>query len=152
MNNSILVAIAILTQGDSVLMQLRDDIPGIIYPGCWGFFGGHLEPSETPEEALEREILEEIAYQIPRTKIQKFGVYSDELQSETLKSVHRHVFQVPLTVFLRDLILNEGWDMRLLNQQAAQDGGAYSEKAKKWRPMPAIHQQILLDFYKQYKE
>ncbi|MEB3314276.1 MAG: NUDIX domain-containing protein, partial [Cyanobacteriota bacterium] len=38
------VAVAILYQSNQVLLQLRDDHPGIIYPGQWGFFGGHLEP------------------------------------------------------------------------------------------------------------
>lgn len=69
------VAIAILSQDGQVLMQLRDNIPNIIYPGYWGFFGGHLEPGETPMEALKREIQEEINYAVPAAKL--FGIYSD---------------------------------------------------------------------------
>ena len=152
MNNSISVAIAILTQGDQVLMQLRDDIPGIIYPGCWGFFGGHLEPDETPESAVVREILEEITYAVPQKQMSKFGVYSDQRKDEAAKMVHRHVFLVPLTVPLGALDLREGWDMALLDRRAAMEGGAYSKKSQKWQPMPAIHQRILLNFYEQSEE
>lgn len=69
------VAIAILYQQNKFLLQLRDDIPGIIYPGHWGLFGGHLEPGETPDIAVKRELLEEISY-IPPT-LSKFDCYTD---------------------------------------------------------------------------
>ncbi len=46
------VAMAILYREGKFLMQLRDDIPGILYPGLWGLFGGHLELDETPEVGL----------------------------------------------------------------------------------------------------
>ena len=46
-NQQIHVAIAILYQDNKFLMQLRDNIPTIAYPGYWGLFGGHLEAGET---------------------------------------------------------------------------------------------------------
>lgn len=49
-----------------VLLQLRDDIPGIPYPNCWGTFGGQVEPGESPEEAIRREIREELHYEFSR--------------------------------------------------------------------------------------
>lgn len=54
---------AILTVDDGrYLVQLRDDRPGVFYPGHWGLFGGAIEPGETPEAALRRELEEEIAF------------------------------------------------------------------------------------------
>lgn len=35
-----------------------------IYPGCLGMFGGGIEKGETPEDALVREIQEELCYDL----------------------------------------------------------------------------------------
>lgn len=43
-----------------ILLQLRDNKPDISFPDCWGTFGGAIEPGETPEEAIIREISEEL--------------------------------------------------------------------------------------------
>jgi 8-oxo-dGTP pyrophosphatase MutT (NUDIX family) len=51
---------AILTVGRGYALQLRDREPSIVYPGHWGFFGGQVEPGETPGEAIHREIREEL--------------------------------------------------------------------------------------------
>lgn len=134
------VAIAILYSSDGFLMQLRDNIPGIFYPGHWGFFGGHLDPGETPEVAVKRELWEEISYIPPW--VSKFGCYSDA-------KVIRHVFHAPLTVELEQLVLKEGWDMGLLTPEQIKAGHCYSQKADQVRPIGTPHQQILLEFIDQ---
>lgn len=50
----------IVVDGERVLMQLRDQIGGIMYPGHWGLFGGAVEDGETLEECLARELEEEL--------------------------------------------------------------------------------------------
>lgn len=131
------VAIAILHRDDQFLMQLRDPIPNILYPGHWALFGGHIEPGETPEMAVVRELLEEIDYQVP--SVTKFGIYDDD-------RVIRHVFAAPLKVGLEDLTLTEGWDMDLLTHEDIVRGDRFSERASQVRPLGAIHQRILLNF------
>jgi 8-oxo-dGTP pyrophosphatase MutT (NUDIX family) len=131
------VAIAILHQDDQFLMQLRDPIPTILYPGYWAFFGGHIEPGETPEIAVVREILEEVNYKMP--SVTKFGIYDDD-------RVIRHVFAAPFNVGLADLTLTEGWDMDLLTVEDIQRGDRFSANANEVRPLSPIHQRILLDF------
>ncbi len=135
------VAIAILHQDDKFLMQLRDNIPGILYPGYWGLFGGHIETGETPHEAVKREVLEEITYELPPT-FSEFGIYADE-------NVLRHVFHAPLSVGLDKLILNEGWDMGLVTPEDVSRGNCYSAVANEVRPLGPVHQRILSDFMAQ---
>ncbi len=136
------VAIAILFQADQFLLQLRDNIPTILYPGYWAFFGGHMEPGETPEEAIWRELKEEIAYTPPWLKL--FRRQEDE-------RVVRNIFYGPLEVPLAQLELNEGWDMGLWTVADIQRGERYSAAAAEVRPLGQPHQQILLDFVEHYR-
>ena len=132
------VATAILYQQGRYLMQLRDNIPGIVYPGYWAFFGGHIEPGETPLEAVKREVQEEIGYTLPIEPIE-LGCYCDS-------KIARHVFYAPLTVSLERLVLAEGWDMGLLTPQDIKRGNFYSERAGQVRPLSPKHREILLEF------
>ena len=50
------VALAMLQRNSCWLLQLRDDIDTILYPGHWGLFGGHVEAGEAPEQAVLREL------------------------------------------------------------------------------------------------
>lgn len=131
------VAIAILQQGGRLLLQLRDDIPGIVYPGYWAMFGGHIEPGETPEVAVKRELQEEIGYFAPT--VSEFGRYPTP-------QVIRHVFHAPLTVGVEQLDLKEGWDLGLWTPEEVRRGDRYSEKAGQVRPLGTPHRQILLEF------
>lgn len=131
------VAIAILYRQGQFLLQLRDNIPGIVYPGYWGFFGGHIEPDETPAKALKRELIEEISYTAP--VLSEFGRYPDP-------EIVRHVYHGPLNVSVQELILKEGWDLALWTPEEIQQGERYSPRAEQVRPLGPPHQQILLDF------
>ena len=132
------VAIAILYREGEFLLQLRDNIPTIIHPGVWALFGGHLEAGETPEEAIVREIKEEIDYCLP-TNIQKFNSYHHA-------NVIRHVYFAPLTVSIEELNLQEGWDFALVSPEAIHEGYHYSSEAGEVRHLAPPHQNILLDF------
>jgi 8-oxo-dGTP diphosphatase len=53
---------AIILENDKgeFLLALRDNKPGIPFPDHWDLIGGHVEEGETPEEALVREVKEEL--------------------------------------------------------------------------------------------
>ncbi|HEY9764217.1 MAG TPA: NUDIX hydrolase [Trichocoleus sp.] len=136
------VAIAILYQNDQFLLQLRDNIPGIFFPGYWAFFGGHLEPGEDPLTAVYRELEEEIGYQAPHLEL--FERYEAE-------QVVRNVFHGPLVVPIETLQLNEGWDLGLWTVDDIHRGSRYSQNAGEERPLGPPHQKILLSFLEQHR-
>lgn len=131
------VAMAIIYQEDRYLMQLRDDIPGILYPGVWGLFGGHLDPGEDPETGLRRELIEEINYYVE--ELTEFRCYTDD-------RLIRHMYSCPLLVPVEQLQLNEGWDLGLLTIEEIQRGYSYSIKAQQERSLGDIHREMMLDF------
>ncbi len=45
---------------NQVLLFLRDDKPGLPYRNMWDVPGGHVDPNETPEECIVREMKEEM--------------------------------------------------------------------------------------------
>ena len=53
---------AIILENDygELLLYLRDNKPDIPFPDHWDLIGGHVEDGETPEEALVREVKEEL--------------------------------------------------------------------------------------------
>ncbi len=137
--NVIEVAIAILHSDAGFLMQLRDDVPTIFWPGHWCFFGGHLEPGEEPEAALRRELVEEIGY------CPEVVTWVESVESETSRGrVMRHVFAAKLDRPIADLELNEGQDMAWVSPAAIASGQAWSPKLGEYRPLGTPHQAMLL--------
>lgn len=57
-----LVVAAVIVDGDRVLLTQRRG--GTHLAGRWEFPGGKIEPGESPEEALAREITEEIGVRV----------------------------------------------------------------------------------------
>jgi 8-oxo-dGTP pyrophosphatase MutT (NUDIX family) len=68
-----------------ILLQHRSkDAPRL--PNYWAFFGGGVEEGESPTRALEREVLEELSYQVQRPYFLMAQTIRDE-QDENTKYV-----------------------------------------------------------------
>ena len=58
----VVVAVALVDRDGRLLVQQRPE--GLSMAGLWEFPGGKLEPGETPEQALIRELEEELAIDV----------------------------------------------------------------------------------------
>ena len=59
------------------LLQLRDNIPGLLFPGKIGLFGGYREGAETFIQCAVREAHEEISYFVPPERFEHLATFSE---------------------------------------------------------------------------
>src|SRR3546814_17119551 len=91
-------------------MQLRDDFAGIRFPGAWGLFGGHLDPGESPEEAIARELLEELEFAAANPAFIFRLCYPEDDGEQGEK----HYYQIPVTTRqIAGFVQHEGAGMHL---------------------------------------
>ena len=103
-------AILVLEDGRYVL-QLRDDIEGIFYPGHWGCFGGAVDRGEAPPQALRRELKEELEFDAGAYA--EFTRFDFDFSRLGQNRVFRIYYEVPVaaSAFSR-LVLHEGAAVR----------------------------------------
>ncbi|MFH1770898.1 MAG: NUDIX domain-containing protein [archaeon] len=101
-------AILVNSEG-KLLMQHREDKPGFDFPNTWSLFGGAIDEGETAEEAIVREIKEEIDYDVNDYK------FVEEVNFPHLFSIS--MFIVPIDKELKDLTLREGDDFDFFTKE-----------------------------------
>ena len=107
------VAAIIVVDGAGYLMQLRDDIPNIWYPGHWGLFSGAVDAGEDDIAALRRELREELELDLQTAEL--FVRFDFDLTPMGLARYFRAYYEVPITAAAYErLVLHEGADMRAL--------------------------------------
>jgi 8-oxo-dGTP pyrophosphatase MutT (NUDIX family) len=101
------VAAIIVDDTGRYLMQLRDDIPRIFYPGHWGCFGGAVSAGEEPLTALKRELHEELEF--APAECSKIFSLDFDLIGITGRTNYRHYYVASTTeAEVERFILGEG--------------------------------------------
>ena len=98
-------AILVDTTG-RLLLQQRDDKPGILHRGKIGLFGGHREDGESELECIVREVREEIRYWIPPERFEHLGTY-EGFDPDVPEGVQMALF-VAHNVPMEELSVTEG--------------------------------------------
>jgi 8-oxo-dGTP pyrophosphatase MutT (NUDIX family) len=107
------VAALITVEDGRYLMQLRDDIPRIFYPGHWGCFGGAVGPGEDKVNALRRELAEELEFDA--AVADEFVNFDFDLGKLGQKKCYRTYYEIKTTTAeVGRFVLHEGAEMRLL--------------------------------------
>jgi 8-oxo-dGTP diphosphatase len=116
-------AAAMLVRGSKILLGKR--APGqLLYPDVWDLPGGHLEVGESPDQALVRELEEELG--IVATRFVPLGIF-DELNPEKYGAHQYHIYVVT------------EWSGRIVNRQP------HEHSEIRWVPLESAHQLELAD-------
>jgi 8-oxo-dGTP pyrophosphatase MutT (NUDIX family) len=106
-------AIIVLEDGRYVL-QRRDDCEGIWYPGHWGCFGGAIDEGESAEQALRRELREELSFTV--REAQPFASFNFDLKGMCHDSYQRIYYTLEMSVAeYNDSTLGEGSAIGIFN-------------------------------------
>jgi 8-oxo-dGTP diphosphatase len=100
--------VLVFDRHNRLLVYLRDNNSNIPFPEHWDFFGGHLEDGETPEEALVREVKEELGVELKRWQF--FRTY-ECLQGDAYPNV-KHFYWAKIDKTADELTLYEGQRLR----------------------------------------
>ncbi len=107
---------AILVAEGRYLLQLRDDDPDIYYPAHWGLFGGGIDPGETAERALYRELREELGFE-PR-EFRRFTNFDFDFAFSGHGVIYRTYYEIPIRFAdLPGMPLGEGSDLRFFTTE-----------------------------------
>jgi len=96
------VSAILISPSGKVLLQQRDNNPSIRYPDHWALFGGSIEDGESADEAVVREVDEEIGFQL-----ETFGLFREFIQNNK----REFAFVGSITANLSELTLREGQGM-----------------------------------------
>jgi 8-oxo-dGTP diphosphatase len=89
---------AIILENDNgeFLLYLRDNKPGIPFPDHWDLIGGHVEDGETPEEALVREVKEELDIDLKEYSFyKKYECFTGDAY-ENIKYIYAGKINIPV--------------------------------------------------------
>jgi len=97
---------AIIFENDNgeFFLALRDNKPGIPFPNHWDLIGGHVEEGESPDEALIREVKEELDIDLKEyTFFKEYECLSGDAYENT-----KYIYSGKLNIPIEEITLLEG--------------------------------------------
>ncbi len=97
---------AIILENDKgeFLLALRDNKPDIPFPDHWDLIGGHVEEGESPEEALVREVKEELDLDL---KDYSFYKKYECLTGDAYENI-KYIYHGKINIPIEEITLLEG--------------------------------------------
>jgi 8-oxo-dGTP pyrophosphatase MutT (NUDIX family) len=113
LSNLFIVSAVIYTTEGRYLMQLRDDKPGLPLRNHWAFFGGEVDPGEAPQDAILREVEEELTFRTNNCCWFHEAVYILPLHGRNVVRKAYYLIEIkPEEV--DSMVLCEGADLKLM--------------------------------------
>ncbi len=101
-----------MLNNNHVLLQLRDNGPNIAYPNTWTLFGGRIKDKESPENALKRELNEELGLELTH-----FNKLFTKIRNQDGETVEDNIFTTEISKDISNLNLNEGQKMQFFSRK-----------------------------------
>jgi 8-oxo-dGTP diphosphatase len=110
---------AIILENDKgeFLLALRDNKPGIPFPNHWDLIGGHIEDGETPEEALLREVKEELNIEL---KDYAFYKKYECLSGDAYENI-KYIYTGKINLPIEEITLLEGERAQFFSREEIPD-------------------------------
>ena len=114
-------AAILVASGSRYVLQLRDAKRGIFFPGCWGCFGGGVDPGDPGVEGtLLRELREELTLDVTVAQVSFFTNYTFDMSFCGGGIIFRTFYEVRLDdMQLAALRLGEGSEFRAVTAREA---------------------------------
>lgn len=94
---------AIITCNDRILLEKRRD------SDIWGLVGGGVRKNETEEQAMIREVYEELGVRVPKERLQRLAVYGEPGRIAAYQD--GSIWRMVIVVFA--LELDEGTELKI---------------------------------------
>ncbi len=130
---------AIITWNDRILLEKRKD------SDTWGLVGGGVKKYETEEQAIVREVYEELGIRVPKERFQRLAVYGEPGRIAAYRD--GSIWRMVIVVF--GLELEHCMDIKISSE--SKDVGFFTREELKDIEIVVTHSDIVEDWFQNRK-